>query len=144
MELETRVLDADDYESLIALWIRTGLPYKPKGRDSRASITAQMKRDPELFMGAFRENRLVGAVIGTFEGRRGWINRLAVDPRERRKGVAQMLIGRVEGVLRNRGARVIGVLVEADNAGSLALFQKCGYTAHRDILYLTKRDSDQV
>lgn len=144
VEIQVRTLRLDDYEALIALWIRAGLPYEPSGRDSRASVSAQMMRDPDLFLGAFQENRLVGAVIGTFDGRKGWINRLAVDPREGRRGIAQSLIEEIENALEDRGARVIAVLVEAGNASSLGLFQKCGYTTHRDILYLTKRDSNQV
>ncbi len=144
MEAEVRILDADDYESIIALWMRAGLPYRPTGRDKRASMMEQMKRDPELFLGAFRENRLVGTVIGTYDGRKGWVNRLAVDPRERRKGVAHTLVVRIEEALRKRGARVLAALVETDNSESIALFQKCGFTVHQNILYLTKRDSDQA
>ena len=103
-----------------------------------------MRRDKGFFLGAFRENRLVGSVIASYDRRKGWINRLAVDPEERRKGVAKTLVETAESVLRDRGSLIIAVLVEADNSLSIALFQKCGYKVHRDILYLTKRESEQV
>ncbi len=135
---------AEDYEALVALWRRAGLAYRPEGRDSRDSITTQMARDPGLFLGAFRKSNLVGAVIGTYDGRRGWVNRLAVDPEEQRKGIARTLIRRAESLLRQRGARIICSLVEDKNASSLSLFAKSGYSIHRNILYLTKRDSDQA
>jgi len=144
LEPKIRVLGADDYESIVALWIRAGLPYKPTGRDKKTSMIAQMKRDPDLFLGAFRDKKLVGTVIGTFDGRKGWVNRLAVDTEERRRGVARVLVDSVEEALRRRGAQVLAALVEADNAGSLALFQKCGFTVRQDLLYLNKRDSDQI
>jgi ribosomal protein S18 acetylase RimI-like enzyme len=103
-----------------------------------------MKRDPDLFLGAFLGPRLVGSVIASFDGRKGWINRLAVDPDERRKGIGRKLIEEAEQLLRARGSRITGALVEADNFPSLALFEKSGYTVHRNILYLTRRDSGQV
>ncbi len=142
--MELRLLTVEDYDALLALWNRAGLAHRPEGRDSKASIIAQMRRDPEMFLGAFREKLLVGSVIASFDGRKGWVNRLAVDPRERRKGVAKLLIERAEMVLRERGSRIIGVLVEAGNSPSLALFQRCGYKIHRETLYLTKRESEQV
>ncbi len=144
MKLETRVLGLKDYDALLSLWNKTGLSHRPEGRDSRSSIIAQMKRDKGLFLGAFRENKLVGSVIASYDRRKGWINRLAVDPEERRKGVAKTLIETAESVLRDRGSLIIAALVEADNSPSLALFQKRGYKVHRDILYLTKRESEQV
>lgn len=144
MDSEIRPLGAGDYEAMIDLWTRAGLPHRPKGRDSRPSIIGQMARDPELFLGAFRNSVLIGCVIGTYDGRRGWVNRLAVDPRERRKGLARTLIEKIESRLRERGARIICSLVDEDNTPSLSLFEKSGYTIQRNILYLTKRESDQA
>ena len=80
--------------------------------------------------------------------RKGWINRLAVDPDHRGRGHAGRLVAAAEEVLREQGMHVIAVLIESDNAASLALFQKAGYVDPRcagsdsGIHYLTKRDSD--
>jgi len=144
MPFEIRTLKIEDYEVLIVLWKSAGLSFRPMGRDRRDAIKRLIELDPEMFLGAFEENRLVGSVIGTFDGRRGWVNRLAVDPSYRRAGVATALVERVEDKLRDRGARMIASLVDADNTASLGLFEKNGYKVHRDILYLSKRDSDQV
>jgi len=103
-----------------------------------------MKKNPSFFLGAYDENRLVGTVIAGYDYRRGWINRLAVDPKYRRRGVAQKLIAAAEKALRKKGARIICALVEDYNAASLGLFKKCGYVEHRDVVYLSKRDSDKV
>src|SRR3990170_4539406 len=96
MKLETRVLGLKDYDALLSLWNRAGLSHRPEGRDSRSSIITQMRQDKGLILGAFRENRLVGSVMASYDGRKDWINRLAVDPEERRKGVARALIEAAE------------------------------------------------
>lgn len=144
MRLEIRELELRDYEELLALWERAGLSYRPQGRDSRAAIAEQLERDPQLFLGAFKGGKLVGAVVGSDDGRKGWINRLAVDPDHRRQGVARELIAEAERRLRARGRRIIAVLIEDWNDVSLKLFQECGYILDRSILYLSKREGAEV
>lgn len=142
--MRIRKLTIDDYNEITGLWNRATLPYKPKGRDSKSSIESQMKKNPSFFLGAYDKNRLVGTVIASYDLRRGWINRLAVDPKYRRRKVAEKLIVAAEKTLRKKGARVIGVHVEDCNVASLNLLKKCGYVEHRDVIYLSKRDSNGV
>lgn len=144
MGLEIRELTLRDYEELLALWERAGLSHRPQGRDSRAAIAEQLERASDLFLGAFNEGRLVGAVVGSEDGRKGWINRLAVDPAYRRRGIAKRLISEAEGRLRARGRRIIAALIEDWNEPSLELFQECGYVLDRSILYLSKREGAEV
>jgi len=142
--VEIRRLVPDDYEKMIRLWEEAGLPYKPKGRDSRESIEKQMKENPDFFIGAFDGERLIGTVIASFDGRKGWINRLAVHPEYRRRGIGQLLIRKAETVLKEKGAWVICALIERENKPSLSLFEKCGYKPSNDIVYVSKRESDLV
>ncbi|MGD2250322.1 MAG: GNAT family N-acetyltransferase [Candidatus Methanofastidiosia archaeon] len=136
-------LTPKDYHTLIDLWEKSGLPSKSRGRDSKEAITHQMKENPDLFLGAFHNTNLIGSVIATFDGRKGWINRLVVDPQYRKKGIATQLIKAAETALKQKGAAVIGVLVYNDNEPSLQLFKKMGYTTDKDICYLSKRESKE-
>ncbi len=90
------------------------------------------------------EGKLVGVVIATYDGRKGWLNRIAVDPAYRGKGLGFKLTRAGERALRKRGARIIALLVERSNLASLNLAQKAGYVIAEDILYLTKRESEEV
>ena len=144
MTIQVQPLTPADYDALVALWKEAGLEYRPNGRDGKLSIVIQMSMDPELFLGAFQDGRLIGSVIATFDGRRGWINRLATVPEERRKGVAKALIGRAEKLLRQRGAMIIGAHVERENTASLRFFESCGYNLRGDIVYVSKRDRPDV
>jgi len=139
-----RRLTIGDCDEMIKLWERSSLPFKPKGRDSRQEIGRQMTVSPELFLGAFEGRTLVGTVVGSYDGRKGWINRLAVDPDHRRQGVARILIARIENSLREKGARIIAALVEESNLKSISLFEKLGYVTDKGILYLSKRESEDV
>ncbi|MDH7477151.1 MAG: GNAT family N-acetyltransferase [Candidatus Bathyarchaeota archaeon] len=142
--MEIRNLTVDDYEAIINLWSKAKLPFKPKGRDSKEAITGQMKANPDFFLGAFDGNRLIGTVIVSCDVRKGWINRLAVDPEYRLRGVAKSLIIESEKILRRHGIRIVCALIEDYNVASKRLFKKLGYVEHRDIIYFSKRESEEI
>ncbi|MDH5747265.1 MAG: GNAT family N-acetyltransferase [Candidatus Bathyarchaeota archaeon] len=142
--MEIRRLAINNYGEMVRLWIKTKLPFKPEGRDSREAIATQMKANPEFFLGALEDNRLVGSVIISSDSRKGWINRLVVDPGFRRRGVAKALIAGSEKVLRRHGIRIFCVLIEDYNTVSKKLFKECNYVEGRDVIYFSKRDSNEV
>ena len=141
-----RRLSLDDYDELLALWRRSGLhSLKSQGRDSRAGIARQLASGVQTILGLEVDGQLVGTVLVTHDSRKGWLNRLAVDPDHRREGYAARLIVAAEELLHEQGMHVIAALVERDNAASLALFQKAGYAEiDPGIHYVTKRDSDDT
>jgi len=141
-----RSLTLEDYDALLALWRRAGLhSLRPRGRDSREAIARQLSSGVQTILGLEVEGRLVGAVVATHDSRKGWINRLAVDPDFRRRGYGMRLIQAAEEVLRAQGMQVIAALVESDNPASFALFRKAGYVEiDPGIHYLTKRESEEA
>lgn len=142
--MEIRRLTRENYMEIVSLWSRAGLPFKPKGRDSEEATATQMKANPDFFLGAFEDTSLVGAVIISSDLRKGWINRLAVDPDYRRHGIAEALIAESERTLRKYGIRIFCALIEDYNMVSKKLFKECDYVEHHDIQYFSKRDSDEV
>jgi GNAT superfamily N-acetyltransferase len=142
--MEIRKLTINNYEEIIKLWTRASLSYRQKGRDRKEAIAAEMKANPEFFLGAFEDNCLVGMVIISCDMRKGWLNRLAVDPDYRHCGIAKALIAESEKVLRKHGIRIFCALIEDWNTASRKLFNECGYVEHHDIIYFSKRDSNEV
>ena len=134
-----RRLTADDYDELIALWQRSGLGYRPRGRDTREAITKEIKRSETAFFGMFDGDKMIGSIIGSTDGRRGWINRLTVDPDYRGQGLAALLLKECEDFLHKLGLKVIAALIEGGNQGSFSAFKKSGYIYGPDIAYLSKR-----
>ena len=144
--LTIRRLGLVDYDELLGLWQRAGLhSLKPEGRDSQDGLAQQLASGVQTILGLEVDGKLLGAVVATHDSRKGWINRLAVDPAHRRQGYAARLIRAAEEALHEQGIHVIAALIESDNPASLALFQKTGYVEiDTGIHYLTKRDSDEA
>jgi N-acetylglutamate synthase len=138
-----RHLTVDDYDAILALWQQAGLDtIRPQGRDSREAFADQLGHG-QVVLGLEDEGKLVACVVITDDTRKGWINRLAVDPAYRRQGLGARLIADAEQELHSKGIAVFAALIESENQASLSLFQREGYTSH-DIVYVSKRDSEDV
>ncbi len=131
----------DDYDRVMELWAEGGLPLKPQGRDTRENIRLQIALPNVLFLvaEAGEGGRVVGTVMATHDGRKGWVNRLAVDAGLRRKGLGARLVGEAERWLEARGMDILACLIEDDNAVSMTVFERLGYKKHPEILYFAKR-----
>ncbi len=134
-----RALTIADYDALVRLWREGGLPYRPDGRDRRERIARELEGPSSVFLGAEEDGRLVGAMLGTHDGRKGWINRLVVAPSHRRRGVGAALVREVEKRLAEIGIEVIACLIEDWNRDSMQFFETVGYVHDEEVLYYSKR-----
>jgi ribosomal protein S18 acetylase RimI-like enzyme len=133
-----------DYDRVMDLWAAGKLPLKPQGRDSRARIGRQVREPNVLFLVAEAGGRVVGTVLATHDGRKGWINRLAVDAAWRRRGIGRRLVGEAERRLAAAGLEIFACLIEAGNAVSMEVFESLGYKKHPEIIYFAKRSYPEV
>ncbi|UCD19017.1 MAG: GNAT family N-acetyltransferase [candidate division WOR-3 bacterium] len=128
-----------EYDALIELWNGAGLPHKPRGRDTKKNISSEIHHANAIFLVAEKEGTLIGSAFGTHDGRKGWINRVAVLPEYRRSGLATQLVREVEKRLTDAGIDIIACLIEEWNKESVTFFERLGYKRHNDISYFTKR-----
>lgn len=118
-----RSFTLDDFPAADALWRRTD----GVGTVPREELERVLQVAPELVLVAEEDVRVVGAVVGTDDGRRGWIFRLAVDETVRGRGVGKALVEEVERRLLARGVRHVRLLVHTDNQAGLGFWSHAGY-----------------
>lgn len=118
-----------DFDAVAGVWAAAGREVVP-----RSELAAKLARDPELFLVAESGAEIVGVVMGTYDGRRGWILRLAVDPGQRRRGIASGLVRELERRFRRLGCPRVNLLVLPDNASGLRFWQEMGYLPMPDVL----------
>lgn len=128
-----------DYEAVLHLWQEADIPSRPAGRDSFESLERELDWGAAQFLVAEDEGVVVGAVLGTHDGRKGWVNRLVVAPGYRGRGLARRLVHEVEDVLAARGLEIVACLIEGPNTGSMRFFEHLGYVRADDIVYYSKR-----
>jgi RimJ/RimL family protein N-acetyltransferase len=135
---EVLILEPEDYDEILALWARAGLPARPEGRDAPAAFRRQYEGGLQRAIGIREAGRLVAVTILTHDGRKGWINRLAVDPEHRREGYASILVAAAERWFRDEeGVEVFSALIHSHNDPSRALFAELGYEMV-DVVYVRK------
>jgi ribosomal protein S18 acetylase RimI-like enzyme len=124
-----RDFDWPDYPAAADLWRAAGRNVLPENE-----LRSTLAHNPGLMLLAEVSEQVAGVVLGTFDGRRGWIHRLAVHPAHRRVGLASALVSELEQRFRDRGAPRINLLVMPDNTDGLAFWQRLGYLPHPDVL----------
>lgn len=116
-----------DYEQVYQLWgsIEKGVHV---GRsDTLPEIQKKISRDPDLFLVAESDGRIIGSVIGGFDGRRGLVYHLAVSVSFRGLGIGSRLMDEVESRLRAKGCLKCYLLVTIDNSEVENYYQRRGW-----------------
>jgi ribosomal protein S18 acetylase RimI-like enzyme len=115
-----------DEPAVVDLWRRCDLT-RP-WNDPHKDIARKLPVNPEMFLVACDDAAaVVGTVMAGYEGHRGWINYLAVDPDRRRQGIARTLMEHAERLLREAGCPKINLQVRSGNEQVVAFYQSLGY-----------------
>ncbi|HLW68734.1 MAG TPA: GNAT family N-acetyltransferase [Gemmataceae bacterium] len=114
-----------DAEAMLELWRSASAT--PSVTDSMPDIEREVATDSALVLLAEIDRRLAGSIIGTFDGWRAHVYRLAVHPDYRRRGLASALLAELEKWFVRQGARHINPLVEKDHPDAMGFWQAAGY-----------------
>jgi ribosomal protein S18 acetylase RimI-like enzyme len=115
-----------DLESVLTLWKNSFPQIRMSPSDDPKEIRKKLERDADLFLIAEEDDQLIGAVMGGFDGRRGLIYHLAVEPSRRREGVGRILMERIEDRLRDKGCLKYYLLVTKVNQETIGLYEGLG------------------
>lgn len=133
--MEIREFRSDDYEEIIALWKRAGLFLGPS--DERDEIEKKRAKDPDLFLVGIDEGKIAAAVIGGYDGRRGWVYHLAVEPTRHSQGLGARLLDELESRLRQKACRKVNLLIDPENASVKEFYRRRGYAAD-ELIFMGK------
>jgi uncharacterized protein len=123
--VRVRPATVQDGPALIGLWQAAGLEVRP--HEVAAELTSVLRRDPDIVLVAEDEHGLGASVFGTYDGRRGWVNRLATRPDRQRQGLARKLMTLLEQALSSKGCRKVNLLIEPDNESVVTFYRAIGY-----------------
>jgi ribosomal protein S18 acetylase RimI-like enzyme len=123
--MEIRAYRTQDKDAVIALWERCGL-IRP-WNDPHQDIERKLQVQPDMFLVGVTEGKVVATVMAGYEGHRGWLNYLAVDPEERMQGFGRAIVVEAEKRLRAMGCPKINLQIRKANAGVIAFYAALGY-----------------
>ena len=122
-----------DIDTVVDLWERCGLT-RP-WNDPRADIALAMRSGAaEVLVGHIGEAVIATVMVG-FDGHRGWVYYLAVDPDARLGGLGCRMMAAAEDWLRDRGAPKLNLMVREENAAVAAFYQRLGYALEPRLVF---------
>jgi ribosomal protein S18 acetylase RimI-like enzyme len=134
--MKIRAFQVSDEAAVVALWQECGLT-RP-WNDPHADIARKLTEQPELFLVGTVAGELVATAMAGFDGHRGWVNYLAVSPRQRRKSYGRALMREAERLLIERGCPKLNLQVRSSNAEVIEFYGKLGYVRD-DVVSLGRR-----
>lgn len=125
-EIDIRPFREADEQAVVALWSAV-FGYDDPHNEPRAVIRSKTAAADGLFFVASRGGRVVGTIMGGYDGHRGWIYLVAVAEDVQRRGVGRALVQRLEEELAERGCAKINLQIHAYNDAVVGFYEKLGY-----------------
>jgi ribosomal protein S18 acetylase RimI-like enzyme len=126
-----------DYQAALHVWKSAGKGIHITFSDSIDEIEKLVNKGPDLLFVAEIEGRIIGTVLGGFDGRRGLIYHLAVLPEYQKLHIGSQLLHTVEEALQKAGCTKVYLFVVPDNLDLADYYFKMDYEK-MDVIPFTK------
>ena len=124
---EIRPFDPDtDTVPVAALW-RSVFGYKTSHNDPVVAIARKCAHGDGLFFVACEGSVLRGTAMAGYDGHRGWIYAVAVDPAHQRTGIGRALVEHAEHALARLGCLKINLQITQGNEAVVGFYSRLGY-----------------
>lgn len=136
LRMKLRAFEEADETAVITLWDRCSL-LRP-WNDPQKDIARKLRVQRDLFLVGSVRGKIVATVMAGYDGHRGWINYLAVDPAHRRAGHGRAIMLEVERRLAELGCPKINLQIRGDNSEAISFYSRIGFRED-DVVSLGKR-----
>lgn len=133
--MKIEIFTIELYEEIVKLWYKAGLSVGSS--DSRREIERLLQYNPDLFLIGKIHKKLVSAVIGAFDGRRGYIHHLAVDPDYQKKGYGKMILDELIERFRKIHVHKIHLFIQKNNKNAIEFYQHLGWEFRDDLIMMS-------
>ncbi len=134
--MDIRLMTIEDYDAVYVLWKRT--PGMGFGKaDEREGIDRFIKRNPTSNFVALDGGKIIGAILGGHDGRKGYIFHAAVDEEYQGRGIGKKLVDSVKEALLAEGIERFCLLVFKKNEKGNEFWSSTGWQKRNDLNYYT-------
>lgn len=138
MSIEYKIMTVQDYDGVYDLWLNTPGMGINSTDDSREGIEKYIKRNPTTSFVAMDNGKIVGAILAGHDGRRGFIQHIAVLPEFRKHGIASRLVNQAMKALEKEGIHKVALLAFKKNELGNDFWDKMEFTIREDVFYRNK------
>jgi ribosomal protein S18 acetylase RimI-like enzyme len=122
---------SEDENNVVELWRKCDL--SRSWNNPKRDIERKLKVNPELFLVGLIDGKVMATVMGGYEGHRGWVNYLAVNPTYQRRGWGRQIMEAVEKKILTMGCSKINLQIRAGNTEAVKFYENIGYKTEERI-----------
>ena len=123
------------YEDVVNIWKRTGISVTSS--DTKEEVSVMLNRNPDLCLIAKIDERVIGVVMGGFDGRRGYVHHLAIDPEYQKKGYGKLLMDELIERFKKKRIHKVHLFIEKHNEDVIAFYNKLGWEIRKDLVMMS-------
>lgn len=141
--MKIREIEISDFPKIYTLWKEAGLVVDNFEKEKQEFIQIITLNPTSCFV-VDKANKIIGSCLGAFNGRRGWIYHLAIQPEYQNYGYGEMIFKKTEKALLKKGAKKILLGVAFTNKTVVPFYEKQGYKIMDDALVMEKELSEVI
>jgi ribosomal protein S18 acetylase RimI-like enzyme len=123
------------YNDIVELWKRAGIGVGSS--DTKDGAAAVLERNPDLFLIGKEKEKVVAVVIGAFDGRRGYVHHLAVDPNYQKNGYGKAIMDDLIERFREKKVHKIHLFIEKQTNEVINFYSKLGWEIRDDLIMMS-------
>ena len=123
------------YDEVVGLWRKTGVEIVSS--DTIDEVTRVLNRNPDLFLIGKLHEKVIAVVIGAFDGRRGYVHHLAVDPDYQKMGYGKTIMEALIEQFRTKNIQKVHLFIEKSNKSVIKFYSNLGWDMRADLIMMS-------
>jgi len=123
------------YEDVVIIWKKTGISITSS--DTKKEVNVMLNKNPDLCLIAKIDEKVIGVVMGGFDGRRGYVHHLAIDPEYQRKGYGRSLMDELTERFQKKRVHKVHLFIEKHNKDVINFYRKLGWEIRNDLVMMS-------
>ena len=137
-----REMTIADYEEVFAMWQITTKRALSRA-DEKEQIAKYLERSGGMSQVAVADGKIVGTVLASHDGRRGFIHHMAVLPEYRRQHIGHSLAQRAIEKIRDEGIDKTHIFCYQNNETGQSFWKDFGFKKREDI-FVYSFDNEEI
>lgn len=127
--------DMGMYKEVYKIWEETGLFLGDSDTEEQIKRSLEFSRD--LFLVGKVDGKIIAVVLGAFDGRRGYVHHLAVNPEFQKRGYGKLMIEELHNKFKLKDVKKVHLFIEVDNEGIKEFYLRMGWHIRDDLMMMS-------
>ncbi len=125
----------ESYDEVVGLWRKAGIEIVSS--DTIDEVTRVLNRNPDLFLIGRVQEKIIAVVMGAFDGRRGYVHHLAVDPDYQKMGFGKSIMEALIEQFRTKNIQKVHLFIEKTNKTVVEFYNNLGWDVREELIMMS-------